>query len=308
MYSLTIFKSVYDNKTNKRIDLDTWDQFEALLYKLSKRKLKDKKEAELISPATYQPDTTRKNATVVEWARWAAVDVDDHIFEGDLESELRSKFGDYQFVCYSTASSTDLHPKFRLVFPLKTPVHQEKIKPFWFALQSELGDIGDRQTKDLSRMYYTPADYAGANNFIFTNTGVYIDPDAMIQKHPMEVKQTGKSFFERLPESMQRQIIQARKDAQETTNIRWSNYNDCPFVTRGQISAYQSISDSGWYHGMYKMMVSIAYKAVEAGYPITAHEIADLAREIDLANGNWYENRPLDIEADRAIEFVYKHQ
>ena len=34
-YSLTVFDSIFDNKTHKRIDFKTWDEFEALLYRLS---------------------------------------------------------------------------------------------------------------------------------------------------------------------------------------------------------------------------------------------------------------------------------
>jgi hypothetical protein len=307
MYSLTIFKSIYDNKTDKRLDFDSWDAFESFLFKLSERPLKDKTSAELISPATYQPNTTRANKNVVHWGRWAAVDVDDHVFEGDLENELKRKFGDWYFICYSTASSTEEHPKFRLVFPLKTEVSAERIRQFWYALNTELGSIGDRQTKDLSRMYYIPATYSTANNFIFVNDGSFIDPLVLIQKHPMEEKKTGKTFMERLPESMQAMIIQHRKDQAENTKFNWKSYHDCPFVSKGTVDSYKNISDTGWYHGMYKMMVSIAFKAVDANYPITSREIAQLAREIDMETGNWYEDRPLELEADRAIEYVYKH-
>ena len=151
------------------MDLSNWQQFESLLYELSAVERKDKKDEQLISPATYQPNSTRANANVVDWAGWAAVDVDDHVFEGNLENELYNRYGDWYYICYSTASSTVDHPKFRLVFPLKTSIGVDQIKKFWFALNTELGSIGDRQTKDLSRMYYIPANFAGSNNFIFTN-------------------------------------------------------------------------------------------------------------------------------------------
>jgi hypothetical protein len=308
MYSLTVFKSIYDNKTNKNMSFQSWEEFEALLFKLSKRDIKDKKDAELISPAVYEDGTTRANRNVTEWGRWAAVDVDEHVFEGDLENELRTRYGDWYYVCYSTASSTVDHPKFRLVFPLKGAVKADRIKQFWYALNTELDSVGDRQTKDLSRMYYTPANYDGANNFIFVNSGSYIDPDALIAKHPIEIKKSGKSFFERLPDSMQQMIVQHRKDSMENTKFSWKSYHDCPFVSKVAVDSYRNITDTGWYHGMYKMMVSIAYKAIDAGYPITSREIAQLAREIDMETGNWYENRPLELEADRAIEYAYKNQ
>ena len=303
--SLTLFNSIFDNKTEKRMDFSDWVQFENLLYDLSSIKRKGKKDAQLISPATYQSNTTRANANVINWASWAAVDVDDHVFEGDLERELFSRYGNYYYVCYSTASSTDSHPKFRLIFPLKAPVKASNIKKFWYALNTELGSIGDRQTKDLSRMYYIPATYDNANNFIFSNqTGVWIDPDALIDKHPLQEKK-GSTFFDRLPEEMQKTIIQHRKDQMENRTINWTSYQDCPFVNKNLITEYKAITGTGWYHLMYRIMVSIAGNAVKREYPITVHEIVQLCKELDMETGNWYDNRPLDKEAERAIEFVY---
>lgn len=289
------------------MDFSDWSQFENLLYELSSVHLKNKKDAQLISPATYQPNTTRANANVVNWATWAAVDVDDHVFEGDLQNELNTRYGNWYYVCYSTASSTVDHPKFRLVFPLKGAVEASDIKKFWYALNTELGSIGDRQTKDLSRMYYIPAFYDGANNFIFTNhTGQFIDPYALIDKHQMPEK-TGKTFFDRLPTEMQEMMMQYKKDQMDNTSIRWTSFHDCPFVNKDLVGEYRTITKSGWYHTMYRIMVSIAGSAIRQKYPITPREIADLARQIDVETGNWYENRPLEKEADRALEFVLKN-
>ena len=104
MVSLTIFDSIYDNKTNKRMDYNSFDEFEQVLYKLSEStKYPTKKDAPLISPATYIPDTTRGNDNVTGWGMWRALDIDD--FEGDIE-QIKKAYGKYRFVCYSTASST----------------------------------------------------------------------------------------------------------------------------------------------------------------------------------------------------------
>lgn len=306
MFSLTIFKNQYDNKTHRRLDFDEFSQFEKMLYKLAERPLASKRDAELISPATYLPDTTRANRNVVEWGGWAAVDVDDHQFEGDLENELRSRYGRYSYVCYSTASSTDDHPKFRLVFPLKTTVKASDIRSFWYALNTELGYIGDRQTKDLSRMYFVPAKYAGANNFIFSNSGDHIDHRELINKHPHAVVNKAKSFFDRLPEALQEQVIQHRKQKADK-HYSWTSYKDCPFVSKRQINEYKALSGTGWYAMMYKIMCSTAVRAVEKGYAITSLELAALMKELDAETGNWYENRPLTVEAENAIEFAYKN-
>lgn len=304
----TIFKSLFDNKTQGRFDLANFDAFERVLYELSEVKRKDKKDASLMSPATYLPDTTRKNDNVVEWGRWCCVDIDDYTPEGKLEDDLLKRFGTYRFVCYSTASSTIDQPKFRLVFPLTTTVDRDKIKHFWFALNTELGDLADKQTKDLSRMYYIPATYAGAHNFIFSNKdGDDIDPAELMFKHEYHQKSNLNNFFDRLPEAIQEQIIEHRKSKLDNTNINWTSYRDCPFFPKKLEAEYRLINNTGWYHKMYQIMVAIAGNAIKRDYPITAAEISKMCRELDMETGNWYESRPLDKEADRALEYVYKN-
>lgn len=307
MYSLTIFKTIFDNKTDKRMDFDDWSGFESLLVDLSKENVKSKKEASLISPAVYLPNTTRANANVTHWAKWAAVDVDDYEIDTEsLQEELNKTLGDYYYVCYSTASSTTNFPKFRIVFPLTDSVAADDIKHFWFALNSFINSMGDKQTKDLSRMYYIPANYDRANNFLFINKGKFIEPLELMAKYPYRNETRGSNFFDNLPDAIQKEIVQYRKDQSENNTITWTSYHNCPFVNKGLVAEYKTTSNTGWYHLMYKIMVSIAGNAVRRQYPITAEEVEKLCKELDMETGNWYENRPLIKEANRAIEFCYK--
>jgi len=307
MYAVTIFKSQYDNQTHRRLDFDTWEHFEKFLYKLSERPLEGKKDAELISPAVYQDGTTRANKNVLAWAGWAAVDVDDHEFKGNLKDELSNRYGKYTYICYSTASSKHGLPKFRLVFPLRKEVGADDIKHFWFALNSELGSIGDKQTKDLSRMYFVPATYNDAFNFIFTNLGDPIDPIDLMSKWEYNDKKDSKNFLDRLPEEWQKQILEYRKDKLDNNSYIWSSYTDCPFWPKSLAAEYITISGTGWYRQMYRIMIAIAGKAIERGYPITATEIVTLCRQFDSETGNWYENRPMETEANNALEYAYKN-
>jgi len=286
------------------MDFDNWSEFKSLFYQLSKQPLASKEDANLISPATYQPNTTRKNVNVVDWGGWCAVDVDEHNFEGDLKNELDSR---YTYICYSTASSREDFPKFRLVFPLTKRVESDSIKHFWYALNTELNSIGDKQTKDYSRMYYIPSTYSGAFNFIFDNTGVDIDPDELMFKHPYAEKSNLNNFFDRLPEDIKQEYLKHKKQRLDNTNIHWTSYKDCPFFPKKLGSEYRLITNTGWYHKMYQIMVAIAGNAIKKQYPITAQEISKLCRELDMETGNWYENRPLDKEADRALEYVYRN-
>ena len=307
MIKLTIFKSIFDNKTHRQMEITSFDDFEKFLYDLSEKFVASKKDAVLISPAIYLPNTTRSNDNVMSWSGWCCVDVDDYEPNGELKDDLLDRFNNYRFICYSTASSTRATPKFRLVFPLTHSVTVDKIKQFWYGLQSELGDLADKQTKDLSRMYYIPATYDNAFNFIFSNNGDIINPDDIIKKYPMPEKANLNSFFDRLPEAVQKEVIEHRKNKFDNENIQWNSYRDCPFWPRNLASEYQTISKTGWYHKMYQIMVGVAGNAVKAKYPITTDEITVLCREFDVDTGNWYKNRPINKEADRALEYVYKN-
>lgn len=320
MYSLTVFKSIFDNKTDTRVDFETFEQFERSLYHLStlngykaKRGERTNKASPLISPAVYKEDSTRANANVIEWAGWAALDVDNATFDGELESELARLYPDTYYVCYSTASSTHDTPKFRLVFPLTRAVGSEEIKHFWYALNTEFGMVGDTQTKDLSRMYYVPAQYPNAYNFIFTHRAdQYLDVDALLIKHPYNVNTNSNSFIDRLPIEMQKELIAHRQQKLQESKpeFQWTSYSDCPFVNTKLVSEYKSIArldGSGRYSMIYKIMTSIACNAVKRKYPITEYEIVELVRQLDRDTSNRYAKRPLNTEASRAIEFAYRN-
>ena len=83
-YSLTLFKSIFDNKTQKRMGFTSYHQFEQLLFDLAQQKREDKKSAPLISPATYVEDTPRATDNVLGWPGWCAVRVDAPVFDASI--------------------------------------------------------------------------------------------------------------------------------------------------------------------------------------------------------------------------------
>jgi hypothetical protein len=327
--SLTVFQAprwweegnryTFDNKTHRRVNMKTWEEMKSMFYLLSKRKLEKKLDAELISPATYLPDTTRANKNVVSWGGWAAVDVDEWEFDGRdsdenpervVREKLSGLFGKdgIRYLVYSTASSKPDKPKFRIIFHLSRHIESAEIKQFWFALQSYVDAAGDKQCKDLSRMYYTPATYSDAANFIFDTEGCVLDVDKLLERFPYSIQQSGKNFLERLPDALQKQVIAHRKSLlSNSDNITWNSYSDCPFWPKKLAAEYTQISGGGWYAKMYAIMVSTASYAIYRKYPITSEEIAEMCQQFDREHGNWYENRPMKVEADRAIEYAYRN-
>jgi hypothetical protein len=172
--------------------------------------------------------------------------------------------------------------------------------------------VGDTQTKDLSRMYYVPAIYPNAHNFIFTHRGDYLDVDSLLIKHPYDNAQHSTNFIDRLPPETQKRIVEQRQQEFEKTkqNVTWNSYKDCPFVNKNLIADYKKIAwsdGSGRYSMIYKIMTSIACNAVKRKYPITEYEIVDLVRALDRETSNIYAKRPLNVEASRAIEFAYRN-
>jgi len=291
------------------MEFTSLESFEKLLYDLSKqpgykpKKGERKDGSPLITPSSFQQGTTRANRNVIQWNGWAALDVDD--YDGSFEETIE-KFKKNYFICYSSASSTKEKPKFRVILPLTSSVPAEKIRHFWYALNHEFGSVGDAQTKDLSRMYYVPAQYPNAYNFIFTNKAPLLDPVELMEKYSF-VNGFKSTFEDRMPEHIREKIAEYKKDKLTNINVHWSSYRDCPFVNKQLVSEYRTITDTGWYAKMYQIMTSIAMRALRAKYPITPDQIARLCKEIDSETGGWYKNRPMTLESARAIDYSMKN-
>jgi hypothetical protein len=283
------------------MDFQEWGDFVDLLRGLSEQPVNSKQDAQLISPAIYEVGTTRSNRNVVEWGKWAAVDVDD--YKGWIH-DILDRFKSTNSVVYSTASSTTEQPKFRIVFDLDRRVNNEELRHFWYALNRFLGELGDPQTKDSSRMYYIPGDYKSSNSFFHATSGDPLVVDGLLRSYPY-APPSGNGFLDNLSPEMKLKVLEHRRGKLEQTDITWRGYHDCPFVPNKMVEEYKSISETGWYSQMYRIMIAIASNAIKSKYPITASQISLLCKEIDAETGNWYENRPLEREAGGALNWAY---
>ena len=70
-----------------------------------------------------------------------------------------------------------------MVLNLTRAVGKDEFRHFWYATNIEFGEEADAQTKDISRMFYVPADYPDAYNFFIHNDGEVLDPAVLMDKH-----------------------------------------------------------------------------------------------------------------------------
>jgi hypothetical protein len=320
-FLITIFDSKHDKNTSKTISKRNWKQFSIFIENLSKLEF-TKQTAPLISPAVYKEDTTRLNSNVLAWGHWAAIDVDSHPFKNTTEiyDYLEQTQPGQAYICYSTASSTQEKPKFRLIFPLTGWLHSvDKIRRFWYSLNKELNEIVDKQTKDVSRMFYIPAQYKeSTNTFFWKCDGNFLNPDELIKKHKADeifiLNTQNTSFLDMLPDKMKDSVLNYRKQQLNCNGkiYNWTSWKDCPFVNKNAVDDYRNIAllkADGRYRGLYQLMVSIAGIAVQKQYPISPEEIKQLILEIDDSIDGYYrkKNRKLDPEINRAISWVYSN-
>ena len=317
---LSYFENLYDN-VPKRMEFDTFGRFKELLYTVAtkpgakyKRGMKAGTYSPLISPAVYRDGTTRKNDNVSYWRAWCCIDIDEHTVSplyGSLKDELASLLSGLEYVVYSTASSRVGAPRFRIVFPTVCTIPADKVNAFWHALNKEIVALGlgcDEQTKDKSRMYYVPAQYKDADNFIFgcEHPGAAIDPYELIARYPYAEKRST-NLVDNLPPAIRDAIMKEKMSRLNNYDVNWVGYRDCPFWPSNLEKEYHSISKSGWYGCTYRIMTALAGRAVAQGYPITAKQIEVLFRQFDRDHGNWYKQRPIHTEAERALNFVLKN-
>jgi P4 family phage/plasmid primase-like protien len=109
------------------------------------------------SGAKYKPGTTRANANVIEWSV-AGADFDHLSMDDYMELRANLVRDGLAFIIYSTYSSTPDDFRFRLAIPFTKPVPKERYADIWHRMNEHLfGGRNDPQTKDPSRMLYTPA-------------------------------------------------------------------------------------------------------------------------------------------------------
>jgi hypothetical protein len=318
-FIVTIFDSVYDKYTDKKIYGNSFDDFEAYFNRLfNESNFQKKTDAKLFSPAVYKSGTTRQNVNVEKFSSWFAADLDSFVFDPNstdtLQNQLEKTFpksiGTYRYFIYSTARSQRSKPKMRVIFELTNVINPDIITLFWHSMNEILKGSIDKQTKDHARMFYQPGKYETSDNRFFFSSSKnrpVLDPNRLIKKFDSEFL-ISKTFLKTLPDAIISEITKLKK-SRLNKQYRWTTWQDCPFVNKDKVNEYHSIvimNAEGRYFGLYRLMVSVASIAIKKGYPITPSEVESIVREIDNSIDGFYRKRNISKEAAHAVSFAYE--
>jgi len=281
------FDHVKDNVPKN--ETTTWEDFKDFLEAEARRELTRKEDAHLFSPTIFGGKRCKENATK---SAMITIDADKGLMFDDCYNSL-VEFG-LEAVLYTTASNR-LGDRFRIVIPLSEQVDPETYKRVLLAICQGLG--GPHWKPDMGKtgpynLFYLPGTYTGADNRFEAASGVILSADDWLELSPSE------------DESLQ----PARPSAKiKPIEGSWSTLTECPFVRSEWIDEYRGLGPGQWYRGLYIFMVRVAMSAGAQGFALTARQLADLARELDLHDGGHYQNRDLDREAQNALAWAQSH-
>lgn len=147
---LNFYISEFNNKQDnhpKKIQI-SWEGF---LSRINQPAIRNDKDGKLFSGAIFNGKRAKEN--VIELSL-LVLDCDDGTPLEEIKAKCKSL--GYSYALYTTFSHTEKKPKFRVVFPLATPIAANIYPLLWKWISKEFPNI-DRSAKDSSRIFYYPA-------------------------------------------------------------------------------------------------------------------------------------------------------
>jgi hypothetical protein len=281
-----------------------WRDFHDLLAAYSNMRFRGKQFAPLFAPTEFKliprgrSGGYRKaeNATM---AGMAVIDADGGLGFDEVVRLLTEY--DLEAVIYTTASNRH-DDRFRVVIPFAEPTNVETQKHGVEAICHFLspGWRPDTSKNNCYSLFYMPGIYPDANNRFVHLAGSILPVDGWIEA----VGQDPEPIPD--PVALDRQLV-----ARDPTEIKWYSIRNCPFVQQDWIDDYLGLAD-GSYNGLYRFMVRVAAGAEARRIALSASELADLARDLELMSGRQHKTwslatRDLEEEAEHALRYAAGH-
>ena len=255
----------------------------------------EKTRTALISPAVYPEGARRAKDSALEW-QWFAADVDNKAGNefGLAIDELAEKLEEFSYVIYTTTSHQTNAHCYRVLFPFTRAVTNEEFPQVWSAMARWLGAV-DPATKDISRMFFEPRRWSGAESIFFrADDGAAVNPDEIVAAYPPTEKERQERKVEELSPMFETRAVlkrQARKLAPSDLASL-----DGPCVTRKALDAYHSSTEGG---RMFRFLMSVASVAVLKNLPLDEADLRAIGLELACQTGRHTD----DIAHDAANAF-----
>jgi hypothetical protein len=324
--SQEIIYSYFSNclDTQPAQQLTTWTQFvHDLDSERSLRRADDrtKKHATpLISPAAYELGDSRKDANVIGWGGWMALDIDnDGLFPAPFDmaaAEIRAL--NVNALIYSTTKATATHHRYRVLLHLNRDLTPEEIRPHHAAVCRMFGNLGpDLACKDLSRIYAVPTTWIPSGegnaepvNLFWSRTdGSPLDVDAVLAAHPSEpIASHMPPLAPRGVQSLGSRTIYSKNGMTYRPLPSGCSILTSPVVTASMIEDYINGPRGSHHVGLYRFMTRVAARARLMEFEITAEDLVGYAREVNAispiktATTRWA--RSIYTEAASALDYA----
>lgn len=238
-----------------------------------------KRAQRMVSPAIYNHGDKRSKAAAKSWD-WAGVDLDGKPGQAFFTVEELVQHLDYldtPYIIYSTANHRPEMPRLRAFVPLKRSVMADEFHAFWFALNATFLNRVDEPTKDISRIFATPAKWYGDGTDVFITKleGDPLDPDAMM------------AVFPRPPEALilEEKVAAVAASLPQNGGQRADNLtciDTSPIVPRGAVER-AACAPQG--KRMFSFLFACAVRARKRGYDVTVHDLEHLGQQLALRIG-----------------------
>ena len=294
--------SIYKNLYNPTAVVEEKGELFGVLDELFNEFSFDKKtDAFLICPSTFNGTRSLENHISSDCI---GLDIDDGIMITDAIQKLQ-KLGLAAYI-YTTPSSRNLD-RFRIFVKFNRPVTSaEEYRDIWRVMNGILEDSVDAATQHAACMFYTPARYQGADNYTAILDGEDIDVQLYARiGRGLRATTKPKSNILQIPKQQSVPQRPLNTTGLKFYNPTFLNLQDCKFVKQKYLDEYFSLVCGTHHLGLYIFMTRVAGVAKVRGYRISDHQLAQLARQLDLAHRGRHKKRDVENEAMRAIAFVY---
>ena len=180
----------------------TWEEL-CIAFSAHERTTR-KSSVSLWSPVEFRGDRSNANAVAVHCA---VLDFDGTNHAGltpTQAADLLEKIalGPYAAIVHTSFSHTEIHPKFRVIFPLAKPIPANDWARHWRTLADDWSAIAkpDAQCKDVCHQYYIPSAPPNEDPWTIINPGVplTIVPRVVASVEPGDVVGVDRKILERV--------------------------------------------------------------------------------------------------------------